>query len=1060
MAGGMTLAPLRTEIRVDLDNFRNDMERAGEVGASEADRLSQRLSSTAKVGDTLSKAGSTLTKSLTVPIIGAGVAVTKMAVDYESSFAKVSTLLDSNVVNLDKYKNDILDASSESKVAVDEFSEAVYGSISAGVDQTKAIGFTTDAMKLAKGGFTDGASAVDILTTAINGYGMQAEDATKISDMLITTQNLGKTTVNELASSMGTVIPVANSVNFGMDELSASYAQLTKNGIATAESGTYLKAMLSELGKSGSITDKTLRDLTGKSFAQLKSEGASTTDILKILSDAAEKDGKTLKDMFGSVEAGSAALVLAKGDGAEYNEMLQGMQSSAGATQEAFDKMDSTPAERMKGALNELKNEGIKFGDAFIPVIEKVGDILGKAADAFSGLSEQQQQSVIKWGLVLAATGPVLKVVGGGISTFTKLSRTLGGASRALGLFGTAQAGAGAAASTASAAVGSAGLTGSMTGLLGICAPIAAGVAAVGVGLYAAHENSQLAKRSVNEASEEMSWMERVMAKLSGTEIHTREELEKMGYVHEEFSENISPEFQEAVEKSRKKVQDLNVYLHELGMDDVITQEESDAFVSRVKELCDEAIQTINSKKEEAQNGFRELMLADDGIIDESEQHVLGLLTSSYDNQAVKVKEHKDRIEEIERTAADEKRALRQEELEEIQGHYNKIAEIELAAVGGTQEEILYAKNEFKSQIIRMDADEASELLKQKSKDRDAEIDTITASYDTKIELAKAKASEMQGVEREQTEAQIKEWESDKEKKIQQQKDLYEEYLNIIEENNPKLMNAINKYNGEVLTNADKQSQKLLEKYKQDYVGLESVTESGCYRLYDTNRRTYSDVAVLVDEKTEQIIGFHDKTNNKTAGYCESMGNNAMKMANKTGAAFDQIVSAEDLYIDQAGNVVSKSSGISQAMTDVKEKTDGTREGIIRINDTPYKIEVSKKGTIEALEEIDDKANEVAKPRTIQFNAHLTGGAASALDFIKNQGNSSYRFNGLDNVPYDGYHAILHKNERVLTAEENKAYSSAPQVDYNAIRSIVRNELKGIVLEMNGREFGRAVRRV
>lgn len=78
---------------------------------------------------------------------------------------------------------------------------------------------------------------------------------------------------------MGKVIPIANSVNFGMDELSASYAQLTKNGIATAESGTYLKQMLSELGKTGSDADKALREMTGKGFADLKKEGVATADI-------------------------------------------------------------------------------------------------------------------------------------------------------------------------------------------------------------------------------------------------------------------------------------------------------------------------------------------------------------------------------------------------------------------------------------------------------------------------------------------------------------------------------------------------------------------------------------------------------------------------------------------------------------------------------------------------------------------------------------------------------------------------------------------------------------
>lgn len=228
MASGIELAPLLTKVKVDIGSFKTDMDVIKTEAVTKANEVSNQLEKTAKIGENMSRVGSTLTKAVTVPLIGAGTAATKMAVNYESSFAKVSTLLDKNVVNYDKYKNDILDASSKSKVAVDEFAESVYGSISAGVDQTKAIKFTTDAIKLAKGGFTDGAKAVDVMTTAINGYSMTADDATKISDMLITTQNLGKTTVDELASSMGAVIPVAASVNFGIDELSASYAQLTK----------------------------------------------------------------------------------------------------------------------------------------------------------------------------------------------------------------------------------------------------------------------------------------------------------------------------------------------------------------------------------------------------------------------------------------------------------------------------------------------------------------------------------------------------------------------------------------------------------------------------------------------------------------------------------------------------------------------------------------------------------------------------------------------------------------------------------------------------------------
>lgn len=1057
MDGSIKLAPLMTEIKVDIDNFKSDMSKVATVGVAEAERISKKLSTTAKVGDILSKAGTALTLGLTAPIVGAGVSVTKMAVDFESSFAKVSTLLDSNVVDFGQYKNELINASSDSKIAVDEFSEAVYSSISAGVDQTKAIEFTKNAMKLAKGGFTDGAKAVDVLTTAINGYNMQAEDATKISDLLITTQNLGKTTVDELASSMGTVIPVANSVNFGIEELSASYAQLTKNGIATAESGTYLKAMLSELGKSGSIADETLRELTGKGFAQLKSEGVPTADILKQLGDYAAQNGKTLKDMFGSVEAGSAALVLAKGGGEEYNEMLRGMETSAGATQEAFDKMDATPAEQLAGALNELKNEGIKFGSAFVPVIEKAAGILGKASDAFSELSDEQQDNVIKWGIVMAAAGPVLKIVGGGLGTFTKLASVVGGASKALGVFGSAQAAATAAAGGTSAAVGTAGLTGSMVGLLGICAPVAAGAAVIGTGLYAVHESSQLAKRGVNEAKEEMSLMERVIATLSGTELHSREELEKMGYVHKEFSDEISPEFQKAVEKSTKKVQDFNVFLREIGFDGVITQEESDSFNKQINDTCDEAIQTIQSKKDESQKALKELFVADDNVIDEGEQKVLDILSKSSDAQITEVNQLKEDILTIKQKAVDEGRALNEQEIADIEEKNARIRQIELENLGGTQDEIAYAKNEFNERIKTMDVDSASKLMKEKAKIRDDEIVKIKASYNTEIDMLKTKLSDCTLQEQVELEKQIANLESDRDKKVGIQNDLYDSYLGIIEENNPKLLDGINKFNGEVLTNEDLHNQKMLAKYTSHYRGLEQITKSGCYEMYNTLSNSYTQVAVKVDEKTGEIIGFHDKTNNLTAGYCQSMANSAEKMANSQDASFRQIISAEGMYVDYTTGAVCLANGQAVgSMDELKEHTDGTKKGIVDINGTPYEIEVNKKGTISALNEINDTADYATRPRTIEITEEIR---VSGLERLHSNGGSNYHrnFNGIDNVPYDGYRAILHKNERVLTAEENKSYSEGANIDYSKIEQCMRAAVKELKMEFGNREVGRVV---
>lgn len=1048
MAGGIKLAPLMTEIKVDIDNFKSDMSKAASIGVNEAERISKELSTTAKVGETMSRVGTTLTRGLTLPIVGAGIAATKMAVDFESNFAKVSTLLDSNVVDYGQYKDEILDASSKSKIAVDEFSEAVYNSISAGVDQTKAVGFTTEAMKLAKGGFTDGAKAVDILTTAINAYGLEASDVTKVSDMLITTQNLGKTTVDELASNMGRAIPTANSYNVNLENVSTALADLTKNGIATAEATTYYNSMLNELGKSGTIADTVLKEKLGKSFSDLQAEGVPLTDCLKVLKDEAEGSGKKLGDMFGSAEAAKAALTIMKDDGAEYNEILKAMESSAGATQTAFEKIDATPAERLKGALNELKNEAIKFGGAFVPVIEKAAGIIGKAADAFSGLSEEQQDNVIKWGLVLAAAGPVLKVVGGGISTYTKLSSVIGGASKAMGVFGTAQTVAAAAAGTTSTAVGSAGLMGTMSGLLGICAPVAAGAAIVGTGLYAIHESSQLAKRGVNEASEEMSIMERIIATLSGTEINSREELEKMGYVHKEFSEEISPEFQKAVEESTKKVQDFNIFLREIGFDNVISEEESNEFNQRVNDTCEEAIQAIQGKKEKSQAALKELFVADDNVIDEGEQRVLEILSQSSDAQIAEVNQLKEEILVIKQAAVDEGRELNEQEIANIEEKNARIHQLELEAIGGTQEEIAYAKNEFNARIKTMDLDSASELMHEKAKARDEEIVQIQASYDTEIEMLKASRAGKSVEERKAISEQIANLEKDKQDKIKIQDDLYQEYLRIIEENNPKLLDGINKYNGEVLNNNDMTSKENLERLKQTYSEIGKITQSGCYETYSTIDGHSAQVAVKVDETSGEIIGIYDKTTGMTGGYCEDMAKSAEKMANSQEASYRQIISAEGMYVDYTTGEVCLANGTAVTSLDaLKSATEGAKDKIVDINGTPYKVQVDNEGTISALRSIGDEADYVARDRTITFTAVSTGSALQDK-FYNNPNNNHRLFNGVDNVPYDGYQATLHKGERIMTAQENKTYTEAPFKDGPQQPIIV-------VIEVGGKEVKR-----
>lgn len=446
------------------------LEKQAGAGSAALDKLAANADKVAAGADKVADA----TQALSTAAAGVLVVSGKFAADFEDTFAKVSTLLDESSTDYEAYKNDIIKASDETGVAVTDFGEAVYSAISASVDQADAVSFTTQAVKLAKGGFTDATKAVDVMTTALNGYSDASLTSEKVSDLLITTQNLGKTTVDELASSMGKVIPVASASNFSMEELSATYADLTRNGIATAEAGTYTKSMLNELTKSGSVADETLRELTGKGFAQLKADGASTTDILKMLSVEAANNDKTLKDMFSSVEAGSAAMVLAKGDGAEYNEILQQMRQSAGATENAFSKVAGTTSEQIKRSLNEVKNLSIELGGTLLPVVQDVVGWFKALVEHLKGMDEAQIKTLATILLVVAAISPVAKIISGiasGISLATSAVNTV---SAAIAIASSA------AATGTAAATGLAGaITAIKTVITALSGPIGIAIAAI-----------------------------------------------------------------------------------------------------------------------------------------------------------------------------------------------------------------------------------------------------------------------------------------------------------------------------------------------------------------------------------------------------------------------------------------------------------------------------------------------------------------------------------------------------------------------------------------------------
>ena len=395
----------------------NNSEAALEKMKKAAENLNKQLNDfkldeLAKKFDNVSNKAETFSKK-TALVSGAVVAIDgaciKAALSFEDSMAKVSTIMDSQQVSYNSMKDAIIDLSNETGIAASDIAEDVYSAISAGQSTADAVDFVRQSTKLATAGFAESSQSLDILTTIMNAYHLEAEDVKKVSDQLIMTQNLGKTTVGELASSMGKVIPTANANSVALDQVTTSYVKLTANGIATAESTTYLNSMLNELGKTGSVADKVLREKTGKSFKQLMEDGNSLGDVLEILDSAAKKNNLSLSDMFSSSEAAKAGLVLLS-DGADgFNKTLGQMNDSTGATDDAFKKMQ-TNSMKLKIMWNQVKNTAIDFGTTLLSMAQPaINAIVTKVSDLttwFNSLDEGTKTVIGTATLFVAALAP------------------------------------------------------------------------------------------------------------------------------------------------------------------------------------------------------------------------------------------------------------------------------------------------------------------------------------------------------------------------------------------------------------------------------------------------------------------------------------------------------------------------------------------------------------------------------------------------------------------------------------------------------------------------------
>lgn len=778
ITSGISLAPLEVKLKADITGFKSDMEKARVAGVTEADKISKSLEKTAKIGDKLSTVGSSLTKHVSVPLGAVAIAAGKMSLDFSKSMGMVSTLIDGTgeavQARTKQLSKDVLKVSDDTGIAANDISEGLYQVISAYGDTADSSKNLEIAGKAAKAGAATTTDAVNLLSAVTKGYGdTSAEANSKVADLAFMTVKLGQTTFPELASSMGRVVPLAAELKVSQEELFGVMATGTGVTGTAAEVSTQLRGVLQALmAPTDSMTE--LMGSLGFETGKAMMEGLGLQGTIDAIVKAANDSGMPLQDYIGSIEGQTLALALAGAQSDTLKEKTAAMADSLGAADEAFLKSQENAGAKFEKALNKSKNALIRLGDAAAPVLEKVADLIGDAADWFAQLTDEQQENIVKWGAVAFAAGPVIKLLGEGITTFTKLKPAISGASKALETLSVAgkvlpkvmpkaaeatvdaaEAASGLAtaakpvasgltevagsAGTASAAVGGgSGLAGTLSNVLGS----SLGTAALGIGAFvaaAAGIGVGVAEAYKQMNADVIPEVDIFTSKSDEAAQHVAANAGHVGYVAKDTSVKISEATKEAVGAYMELDQGAQQSLFSLQMNgSIITSQIAADLTGQFSNMGSMITQKLDSDYQNNIGILNNFFATSSTLTTEEQTAALSRLTQNYEQQKITTQSGCDQMIAIITNASNENRALTQEESDQINELREGMRKNAIGTLSATEAESAVILGRIKDHDGRMTAEMAAEHVRQLEEQRVKTVDTANLEYEQRMAVARA----------------------------------------------------------------------------------------------------------------------------------------------------------------------------------------------------------------------------------------------------------------------------------------------------------------------------------
>ncbi|MGD1367785.1 phage tail tape measure protein [Enterococcus faecium] len=411
-------------------------------------------SMTTAVGKVMQGTGAAMTKYITAPLIGVGVAAAKVGGDFEEQMSRVKAISGATGDTFEQMKQQAIDLGAKTAFSAKESAAGMENLASAGFSAQEIMKAMPGLLDLAAVSGGDVALASENTATALRGFGLEASEAGHVADVFARAAADTNAEVGDMGEALKYVAPVANSMGISLEETAAAIGIMSDAGIKGSQAGTTLRGALSRLARPTKAMQDTMDNL-GVSFYDADGKMKPLKTQVELLKKAfegltPEQQQNALVTLYGQESLSGMMALIDKGPDS-LGKLTKSLKDSDGAA----DDMARTMQDNMNSSIEQMfgafESAAIVIQKILAPSIKKVADAISGLVEKFVSAPESTQRLVVAIGAIAIAIGPVLYalgmlvkafqtmkvglgVLGNGISLFKKLGSAIGFLTSPVGL--------------------------------------------------------------------------------------------------------------------------------------------------------------------------------------------------------------------------------------------------------------------------------------------------------------------------------------------------------------------------------------------------------------------------------------------------------------------------------------------------------------------------------------------------------------------------------------------------------------------------------------------------